>query len=844
MRVSQWHKRWMSLSVNLMVFALFAATLQNFVSAADKAAAPAAATAAKAAPAKVVVNKLVKLTLSPEKLQLVGARGLQGLRVTGQFADGSLRDVTNECKFATADGKIAAVTAKGVVQPKADGATTVTATYQSAKASSVLNVTKVADKSYNFANDVLPVITYLNCNQMGCHGSPKGKKRLHFSLYSANPHKDYLEITDRKKKLISPMGKEESLFLQKAICEVDHGGGDRTEEGSLDYKILNDWISTGAEEGSADDPVMVSVDVFPKERTWKPGDKLQLLVLAQYADGTTRDVSRLASYTSSEEAVVKIEKGGFAQANGYGEVIVMIGYGGKLTTSRLTSAQPTSIVFPKLAANNKIDEIIYAKLKLLNVPPSGLCSDEAFLRRVYLDVIGILPTTDEARAFLGDKNPDKRKHLIDALLERPEYADYYAVKWGDILQINRKEPARLQDKGMWTFYRWLRESLDQNKPMDEFVHDLLTAKGSGYRNGPANFYRIGEGAQGMAEHVSTVFLGVRLDCAHCHNHPFERFTLIDNLGMAAFFTRVKLKSSRESEQDREVVYLADSGSIKNPDTNKPAPAKFLVGEPIDEAKLPSDPRELLADWIASPENPYFAKHMSNRVWNWLLGRGIVNEPDDFRSTNPPSNPELLDYLASEFVKSGYDLKGMYRLILNSRTYQTSSQPNQWNKPDKVHYSYYQLKRLSAEQLSEAICQVSGVPEKYSGLPLGTRATQLPDISMRSEFLDVFGRPKRATPVESERTCVTHIGQSLQMISSDFMSNKLRAGNGTAAQLAASGRPISEVIDELYLSSLSRLPTEAEKKILLAQPISDKQRKEKIEDLLWVLMNTKEFLYNH
>ncbi len=835
MRVSRWQMRRISFSIGLMIFALQA----GMAEAVDKSAP-----GKSVAPAPAASVKLVKLSLSPDKLTLVGARAKQGLRISGEYSDGSVRDLTNACKYEIADAKIAKVTKRGIILPQADGTTTVTATYQGQKVSAPLSVSKLADKSYNFANDILPVITYLNCNQMGCHGSPKGKKRLHFSLYSADPHKDYLEITDRKKKLISPMGKEDSLFLQKAICEVDHGGGDRTDPDSVDYKILDDWISTGAEEGSEDDPQLVGIEVYPKERTWKPGDKLQLLVQALYSDGTSRDVTRLASYKSSEEAVVKVADAGHATAAGYGEVVVMIGYGGKLTTSRLTSAQPISIQFPPLVANNKIDELVYAKLKLLNVPPSDLCSDEVFLRRVYLDVIGILPTADEARAFLNDKSKDKRKKLIDTLLERPEYADFYAVKWGDILQINRDQPARLQTKGMWTFYRWLWDSLDQNKPMNEFVHELLTAQGSGYVNGPANFFRIGDGPQGMAEHTSTVFLGVRLDCAHCHNHPFERFTLVDNLGMAAFFTRVKLKSSRESEQDREVVYLADSGSIKNPETNKPAQAKFLVGEPIDESKLPADPREMLADWITSPENPYFAKHMSNRVWTWLLGRGIVNEPDDFRSTNPPSNPKLLDYLASEFINSGYDLKAMYRLILNSRTYQLSSIPNQWNKADKVHYSYYQLKRLSAEQLSEAICQVSGVPEKYSGLPLGTRATQLPDVFLRSEFLDVFGRPKRSTPVESERTCVTHIGQSLQMISAEFVASKLRAGNGVAARLAASGRPVPEVIDELYLSTLSRFPTEKEKKILLAQPISDKQRREKFEDMLWVLMNTKEFLYNH
>ncbi|HHK41559.1 MAG TPA: DUF1553 domain-containing protein, partial [Planctomycetaceae bacterium] len=581
------------------------------------------------------------------------------------------------------------------------------------------------------------------------------------------------------------------------------------------------------------------------------------------------------------------------------------------------------------------------------------------------------------------------------LLERPEYADFYALKWGDILQINRGIPARLEDKGMWAYYRWLWDALDQNKPMDRFVHETLTARGSGYRNGPANFFRIGDGPQGMAEHASTVFLGVRLDCAHCHNHPFEQFTLVDNLGMAAFFARVRLK--RTSEQDEEVVYLADSGSVRNPETKLAEAPRYLGGDRLaekeraalelaeaaratanqvavqkdaamkqiaakakaDEASLrkriaqaatkakqqtalaasaaakakeltaeldrfvksiasrteagkkqaetelpkrksdlkaaqakadslqaaakrareavaslrkkfkekqqsyrsmlakarsekaaadkalaektaavnaakaavaaienDGDPRAKLAEWITSPDNPYFARHMSNRVWAWLFGRGIVHEPDDFRSTNPASNPELLDYLASEFIQSGYDLKAMFRLILNSRTYQASAIPNEWNRHDHIQFSHYYIKRLTAEQLADAISQVTGIDEKYSGVPLGTRASQLPDVAARSEFLDLFGRPKRATPVESERTCDTHIGQSLQMISSEYIARKLRDNRGRAAHLAASGRPIQDIVDELYLATLSRFPTEGERKIVVAK-ITDDTRRERI-----------------
>jgi Protein of unknown function (DUF1553)/Protein of unknown function (DUF1549)/Bacterial Ig-like domain (group 2) len=1047
--------------------------------------------------AKPPAAKLKRITLSPDKIVLTGSRNTQGLRVTGEYSDGTFRDLTGECKFGSADTAIAEVSEKGVVHPKANGAVTITATFQKANASTPLTVTRVEDKSYNFRHDVLPVLSRWGCNEMGCHGSPKGKKRLHLSLFSAKPHKDYLEIVDKKKKLIDPSDPDQSLLLLKAIGDEEHGGGDLAYPDTPEYDLVADWIRNNAPEGSEDAPELVSVNVSPSERDMLPGDKQRLLVEAYYSDGSMRDVTELASFKSNEEAVASVNDMGLVKGTGYGGAIFMIGYGSKLTTSRVTSSQPLTVEFPEVPINNKVDELVLAKLRTLNVIPSELCTDFEFLRRAYLDVIGALPTAEEARAFLTDTNPDKRKYLIDALLERPEYADFYALKWGDVLQISRRAPAQLQDKGMWTYYRWLWDAIDQNKPMDQFVHEVLTARGSGYRNGPANFFRVGEGPQGMAEHASTAFLGVRLDCAHCHNHPFEQFTLIDNLGMAAFFTTTRIK--RSQEQDEEIIYIADSGSIKNPETNKPASPKFLAGVELaaaekaaaaiadDEkaaadkiaaqttavakaaiakakavkaandklvatktavakkaidasasaravatkavaevaaakkdaaakvqaakaaadkivadkvaaakvatdqaavlqaaadkaatevkaeeantekvaaakkaaelstaAKLAADKasadvaaaqkevpvktqvakaaadkivaakegvaktatdkaaamklaadkanvdkaaaqkvaadqatannavvakangeksaaakiaavktaaaksaaaavvavettgdlRAKLADWIASPENPYFSKHMANRVWTWLVGRGIVDEPDDFRSTNPASNPELLDYLANEFVSSGYDMKAMFRLILNSRTYQLSAEPNQWNKHDRIHFSYYGLKRLTAEQLADAICQVTGVDEKYAGLPLGTRATQLPDVSMRSEFLDLFGRPKRATPVESERTCDTHIGQSLQMISSEYMARKLRDNNGHAAKLAASGKSFPEVVDELYLSTLSRFPTDAERQVILSQPIIDAQRREKIEDLAWVLMNTKEFLFNH
>ncbi|MBI1309844.1 DUF1549 domain-containing protein [bacterium] len=1032
--------------------------------AAEEQGVKPAEPSAKAPPAK-----LVEISLVPQNAILSGARAAQGLRVTGRFDDGRLRDITADCQFRSSDATVAEISADGLVTPQKNGRLQVTASAAGLEASMAIEFRNLGDASYHFGNDVLPVLERLTCNQMGCHGSPKGKKRLQLSLFSADPHGDFLQITDAKKKLIDPEQPERSWLILKAICEEDHGGGDLTAEGDPEYNLLVDWIQQKAPEGAADDVQLERIDVFPTERLMIPGQKQRLLVEAHYSDGTMRDVTNLAWYKPSESAVAKVDETGTAEVAAYGDTVILVRFGGMVASSRITAAQPVAVPYPDIPVYNRIDELVDAKLKSLNIIPSELSSDAEFLRRVYLDVIGILPTADEARAFLADTSPDKRAKLIDDLLSRPEYADFYALKWGDILQINRDEPARLQDKGMWAYYRWLWNAIDQNLPMDQFVRETLTARGSAYENGPANFFRIGEGPQGMAEHASTAFLGVRLDCAHCHNHPFEQFTLDDNLGMAAFFSQVRSKRTRE--QDEEVIYTADSGSVNHPDTKQRSSPKYLGGAEIAatekaaveaaeadkaaadktlaqktaavksvadkvnadkarsdkliaekkaSAKLAADQiavvkaavkkvtteltaaqktmetalaaveqttasmtqakqavaaadaaiastdaesaaaaanarkaadaqmtdataalekanaelaavtqtmgdrtaavdaaaksvgsaqaaldkangdvaatiqaaaeqasvlnvalntanaekdaaakeaarldaihrsavakltarettgdlRSQLVAWIVAPANPYFARHMTNRVWWWLTGRGIVHEPDDFRSTNPASNPELLDYLAEQFIRSGFDMKATFRLILNSRTYQLSSLPNEWNMDDHIHYSHYQLKRLSAEQLAEAISQTTDAPEKYAGLPLGTRATQLPDVSMRSEFLDLFGRPKRATPVESERTCETHIGQSLQMISSEYMARKLRDNNGLAARLAASDRSALEAIDELYLTSLSRFPTDAERSLVLAQPIEIAQRREKFEDLLWVLMNTKEFLFNH
>ncbi|MEK6236214.1 MAG: DUF1549 domain-containing protein, partial [Planctomycetales bacterium] len=492
-------------------------------------------------------EKLLKITVHPARLALARSGVSHGLSVTGHYADGGLRDVTEKCKFTSADASIAEVSPQGVIRPQANGNVDITASLGKAKAASSLTVTRMEDASYNFTNDVLPVISRLKCNQMGCHGSPKGKEQLHLSLFGADPGKDFQQIIDPKKKFLVQDDSASSLLLVKATGYDDHGGGERTDESEQEYKLLADWISQGAPKGSEEDPTLARLEVFPAKRVLTGGGKQRLLVDAHYSDGSTRDVTRLASFTSSDDLIATVSDLGAAEATGHGEAIIMIGFGGLAATSRLAVPQPLPIPFPDVPANNRVDEFVTAKHRALGIIPSPPASDSEFLRRVHLDAIGMLPTPEEAKAFLDDARSDKRSRLIDALLARDAFADMWSAKWGDLLRINREQPSNLREKGMWTYYRWLWESIQQNKPMDQFVTELLTARGSNYRVGPANFYRVARDPQAMAEHTSTLFLGARLDCAHCHNHPFEQFTWDDNLGLAAFFSRVRKKTTPEAD---------------------------------------------------------------------------------------------------------------------------------------------------------------------------------------------------------------------------------------------------------------------------------------------------------
>jgi hypothetical protein len=704
----------------------------------------------------------------------------------------------------------------------------------------------------SFGNDVVPCLCKLGCNQTACHGSAAGKGNFKLSLFGAETTADHNALTrSAQGRRINRLEPAQSLLLLKATASIPHQGGKKLDAASPDYAVLLSWIAGGARADDANQPKLVEVKVAPAEQTLAKGDKRPLALTAIYSDGSRREVTRQAGFTSLDPKVAAVDAGGLVEAKGWGEAVILVSYLRRTDVARWLIPQPLAQPFPKLEPNNKIDELVFAKLRKLGMPPSDVAPDEVFLRRVFLDLIGTLPTPDEARAFLQDADPQKRGKLIDRLMEREEFADWWALKWGDLLRIKSEFPVRVWPKASQTYYRWVRQCLAENKPYDQFARELLTATGSNFRCGAVNFVRANpnKDPQTMAESAALVFMGVRLGCARCHGHPRENWNLSENLGLAAFFAKVAFKGTQEWKE--EIVYVNRKGGLRLPPTWELLPPKFLDGQAavIDER---DDPRAKLADWLIRPENPYFAKNIVNRAWFWLLGRGIVHEPDDLRPSNPPSNPELLAFLEQDFVQHKYDLRYLFRQILGSKTYQLSSKANAWNKDDSRHFSRFYLRRLSAEQLLDAIGQVtetsepfwSPIPEPYTRLPQGYRAAQLYDGDINAPFLELFGRPPRDTPYECERNLNPSMRQSLHLINSDHVQNRINSSPRLRRWLEQK-KSDAEIVDDLYLVALARPPKADEKKGLLEFLTREPNRRtEALQDAVWTLINTKEFLLNH
>lgn len=705
-----------------------------------------------------------------------------------------------------------------------------------------------------FELDVMPVLTAAGCNQGACHGKQRGQNGFQLSLLGFDPDFDYTAVVYAGRgRRISPATPESSLLLEKATARVPHGGGPRLKPGDERYETIRRWIAQGMPRSTADDPVLARIEVTPVEKTLEREATEQLSVTAHYSDGTTRDVTRLTSYQTSEPAIVDVDEQGLLSAGVIsGEASIMARYLTEIAnwnTGVAVEGLVDDAVYEGLPEYNFIDPLVWSKLREMRLLPSELCDDSTFLRRVHLDLIGRLPTADEARAFLADDRTDKRALLVDALLERPEYADHWATKWADLLRPN---PYRVGIKATLSLDTWLRDVFRANLPYDQWVRQLVTARGSTWRNGAVTFFRDRRGPDEIATAVSQLFLGVRMECAKCHHHPFEVWGQDDFYEFAGFFARIGRKGpglSPPISGGEENVFAKASGSVSHPLTGKPVVPTPLGGESVD-IPADKDPREVLAEWMVADENPFFARAGANRIWAELMGRGLVEPVDDLRVTNPASNAELLDALAEEFRRVGYDQKALLRTIANSYVYQLASLPNERNVGDARNYSRHYRQQLRAETLLDAVCDVTGVPNRFPddgqiAAPLDSRATQLWTFRADSRFLDAFGRPDENKDPPCERLGEATVVQALHMMNAPALHEKVISDQGRAAKLANSELTPEEIVAELYLAAYARYPNQDEVAGLASLfGETPETRRQATEDIMWSLINTPEFMLSN
>lgn len=794
----------------------------------------------------VVSNSVVRLS---------GKDAQQQLLVTSRSADGMERDLTREMLWTISPPQIASVDSSGRVTPLRDGEATLIAKSSDGTTTSIPLVVErtTAVSPVSFPNRIVPIFTKTGCNAGGCHGKAGGQNGFRLSLLGFEPTEDYEHLLkEARGRRLFPASPENSLLLLKATGTLPHGGGKRVETDSDDYKLLVRWIAQGMPYGNTNEPTITGIEVFPQERTMAKDASQQLVVTARYSDGSTEDVTRSALFEANDKELARVDESGRVQLlNQPGDVAVMVRYQAKVAVFRATIPLGAPVTdLP--TARNFIDDAVFKKLKKMGMPPSAPCDDATFIRRVTLDVAGRLPTPDETQKFVADQDPAKRDRWIDQLLSGTEYADYFANKWSALLRNKRTEEK--QARGTYAFHDWIRDGLAENKPFDQFVREIIAASGEVMENPPVAWYRQVRDQQQQLEDTAQLFLGMRLQCAQCHHHPYEKWSQKDYYSFAAFFSQVGRKTG--AQPGEEMIYTRRSAPSATNKKNKQSVKPSGLGSPALELSADDDAREALADWMTSPDNPFFAKSLVNRYWKHFFNRGIVDPEDDMRETNPPTNPELLDALAKYFAEAGFDLKALVRTICQSKVYQLSAVPNEYNKVDRQNFSRYYPKRLTAEVLYDAINQVTRSSGKFDGLPAGTRAVCLPDNSFNanSYFLTVFGRPDSSSACECERSQDASLAQSLHLLNAKELQEKLSADNGRAAALASDTRTGDQKLRELYLWAYSRPPEATEIKLAeghLGKTVKDKDGKElpidqrrAYEDIVWALINTKEFLFNH
>jgi len=714
----------------------------------------------------------------------------------------------------------------------------------------------------SFRNDVQPILAKFGCSSGACHGALAGKGGLKLSLRGYDTMTDYLTITRQARgRRIELSDPGRSLLLAKPTAAIPHKGGLKFEVDSYEYRVLSRWIAQGALAPSDEDPQVERIEVSPAHATVKPGDEQQVSITAYYDDGSQRDVTHWAKYTSANETVAKVDEQGLLTITGYGEGAVTAWFQSKIAMGHVTSPYPREVseeVYGQAPRRNFIDELSLAKLKTLKIQPSPRSEDAEFLRRAYLDTIGTLPSASEVRRFLADEDAKKRDNLIESLLVRSEFSDYWALKWSDLLTIDGR---RLRPKAVEAYYKWIHKSVEENKPWDQFVREVITARGSSYENGATNFYALHQDPENMTENACQAFLGLSIGCAKCHNHPMEKWTNDQYYAMANLFARVRAKGWGGDPRDgsgHRSVFVMTKGDLIQPRTGKPQPPTPLDGEPI-AMDNPTDRREFLAEWMVSPENPYFTRSIVNRVWANYLGVGLVESIDDMRATNPPSDEALLSALADYLVEQKYDLKALMRLILQSETYQRSSETLPGNQGDTRFYSRYYPRRMMAEVLLDSISQVTGVPSEFNQIvasdgsrsktevyPKGTRAIQLYDSAVVSYFLNTFGRNDRAITCECERTSEPSIVQALHIVNGKSINQKLQSKESRVDKLLETDVTDEAMVEVAFLSSLSRYPTDEERQTMLEalQGTTGEERRLVLEDIYWSLLSSREFLFHH
>ncbi len=806
------------------------------------------------------------LRVLPAECTLTGPEARQRLVLQRAQGDTLTSQVTTSVTWTSDHPEIATVSASGEVQPVADGVATITAQVGDQTSTTKVTVAGSAQPhAWNFRNDVLPVLAKAGCNTGACHGALAGKGGFRLSLNGYNPLADHFNIVkqDRGRRIeLGAIGR--SLFLAKPSGAMAHKGGLRFETDSPEYRILSEWIAQGAAPPQDNDPVVDHLEILPGRSRLAKDEQVQMIVRAHFTDGHTGDVTRWVKWTSSNEAVARIDGTGIVTVVGPGEGAISAWYSSQIAIARITSPYPNTIdpaVFTALKPRNFIDEQVNRQLQALNLPPSAVCTDSEFVRRAYLDTIGTLPTADEVRAFLVDTAADKREKLVDKLLARPEFVDYWTYRWSDVLMINGN---LLRPEAVKSYYTWLKGHVAANTPWDQIVREVLTATGGSFENGATNFYAINQSPEDMTENACQAFLGLSIGCAKCHNHPLEKWTNDQYYAMANMFSRVKAKGwggEPRSGDGNRTLYVSNIGDLVQPRTGKPQPPTPLDGTPlaIDD---PNDRRVELAKWMTAPENPYFARSITNRVWKAYFGVGLVESVDDLRVSNPASNEELLTAAAKSLVDAKFDLKVLMRSILLSEAYQRSSVPQPGNKAEQRFYSRYYPKRLMAEVLLDGVSQVAAAPTEFTRIafpgadyqdtkfyPKGTRAIQLYDSAVDSQFLQKFGRNQRRITCECERSDEPSMVQALHLSNGDTINLKLKAAGGRVEQLLAlrkQGMSDSALIDEVYLAGLARYPS-AEERANLTQILTDtplEQQRESMEDLFWATFSSREFLFNH